>query len=112
MVGGKGMKKIWMLIMGFMFLMQWVPNEPLAATPDYEKYGKIAITVVQADYPGDDVTDYQYKGRKKLGNKQVEDDFVFVVVENGKEFNVIVTVQHDLENKKLLNLKVMEQKRK
>ncbi|MGE7662533.1 DUF3889 domain-containing protein [Peribacillus sp. NPDC097197] len=106
------MKKLLMLVMGFMILTQSAPSAPLAATPDYEKYGKIAITVVQADYPGDDVTDYQYKGRKNLGNKQVEDDFVFVVVENGKEFNVIVTVQHDLENKKLLSLKVMEQKRK
>ncbi|MGE7780923.1 DUF3889 domain-containing protein [Peribacillus sp. NPDC097264] len=106
------MKKLLMLVMGLMILTQMAPSAPLAATPDYEKYGKIAITVVQADYPGDDVTDYQYKGRKKLGNKQVEDDFVFIVVENGKEFNVIVTVQHDLENKKLLSLKVMEQKRK
>lgn len=106
------MKKLLSLIMGFMIVMQLAPSTPLAANPDYEKYGKIAIAVVQADYPGDDVTDYEYKGRKKLANNQVEDDFVFLVVENGKEFNVIVSIQHSLNNKKLLSLKVTEQNRK
>lgn len=106
------MKKIMTIILGFMILMQLSPSTPLAEKPDYEKYGKIAIAVVQADYPGDDVVDYEYKGRKKLGNKQVEDDFLFLVVENGKEINVNVTVQHDLNNNKLLSMKVMEKKSK
>ena len=106
------MRKLLMLIMGFMVIMQLAPSTPLAANPDYEKYGKIAIAVVQADYPGDDVTDYEYKGRKKLPNNQVEDDFVFLVVENGKEFNVIVSIKHNLNNKKLLSLKVTEHNRK
>ncbi|MFJ7745467.1 DUF3889 domain-containing protein [Peribacillus sp. NPDC097295] len=106
------MRKLLTLIMGFMVIMQLAPSTPLAANPDYEKYGKIAIAVVQADYPGDDVTDYEYKGRKKLANNQVEDDFVFLVVENGKEFNVIVTIQHNLKNNKLLSMKVTEQKKK
>ncbi|MGE7604009.1 DUF3889 domain-containing protein [Peribacillus sp. NPDC097675] len=106
------MRKLLTLIMGFMMIMQLAPDTPLAASPDYEKYGKIAITVVQADYPGDNVTDYEYKGRKKLANNQVEDDFVFLVVENGKEFNVTVTIQHNLKNNKLLSMKVTEQKKK
>lgn len=36
-----------------------------AQKPDYEKYGKIAMTVIVADYPGEEVRDYQYLGRKK-----------------------------------------------
>lgn len=81
-----------------------------AAKPDYEKYGRIAITIVQADYPSDEVTDYEYEGRKQLGNNEVEDDFLFLVSENGKEFNVLVKIKHNLANNKLLNITVEENK--
>ncbi|MFB5284487.1 DUF3889 domain-containing protein [Peribacillus sp. Hz7] len=75
---------------------------------NYEKYGRIAIAVVQADYPGDEVTDYQYEGRKVLEKGTVEDRFLFLVKEQGKEFNVRVKIKHSLSNNKLLNLSVQE----
>ncbi|MDQ7864688.1 DUF3889 domain-containing protein [Peribacillus frigoritolerans] len=37
--------------------------------PITKKYGKIAITVVQADYPEVEITDYEYKGRKTVAKK-------------------------------------------
>jgi len=73
---------------------------------NYEKYGRVAIAVVQADYPGDEVTDYQYEGRKVLEKGTVEDRFLFLVKEQGKEFNVRVKIKHSLSNNKLLNLSV------
>ncbi|AOH53675.1 hypothetical protein ABE28_004875 [Peribacillus muralis] len=107
------MKKVIMIFMGVFLLFQSGSILVEAAEkPDYEKYGKIAIAVVQADYPGNEVTDYEYKGRKTVAKNFVEDDFKFLVSANGVEFNVIVTVQHDLRNKKLLSLKVAEQKGK
>ncbi|USK70945.1 DUF3889 domain-containing protein [Peribacillus asahii] len=75
---------------------------------NYEKYGRISIAVVQADYPGDEVTDYQYEGRKVLEKGTVEDRFLFLVKEQGKEFNVRVKIKHSLSNNKLLNLSVEE----
>ncbi|WP_245980014.1 DUF3889 domain-containing protein [Peribacillus asahii] len=75
---------------------------------DYEKYGRIAIAVVQADYPSDEVTDYQYEGRKVLENGTVEDRFLFLVKEQGKEIKIRVKIKHSLSSDKLLNLTVEE----
>jgi hypothetical protein len=90
----------------FMFLLQ--STIVAAEKPDYEKYGKIAVAVVQTDYPQDEVADYAYKGRKQLGNDEVEDSFMFLVKEKGKEFNVTVKVKHHTTNQKLLSLTVEE----
>ncbi|CAH0192246.1 hypothetical protein SRABI96_01701 [Peribacillus sp. Bi96] len=106
------MKKVIMMLMGIFLIIQAGSISAQAQKPDYEKYGKIAIAVVQADYPEVEISDYEYNGRKTIAKNFVQDDFRFLVKEKGKEFNVIVTVQHDLTNEKLLNLKVTEQKGK
>ena len=104
------MKKWIFMVLCSVCIWQAAILSPGAAHPDYEKFGRIAIAVVQADYPEDEVTDYEYQGRKNVENAQVEDDFAFVVKEKGKQLTVIVKVQHDLENKKMLQLRVMEKK--
>ena len=45
----------------------------------YEKYGKIAIAVVEADFPSDEVTDYKFEGRNIISKGIVEDQFLFLV---------------------------------
>ncbi|MDQ0219908.1 DUF3889 domain-containing protein [Peribacillus cavernae] len=97
-------------ILGILFTV-WIMFQAGTAgaqAPDYEKYGKIAIMVVQADYPGEEVTEYQYLGRNKLEKRQVEDSFLFTVNENGKKVDVTVRVRHSLTNNKMLNLTVEE----
>ena len=106
------MKKVIVMLMGIFLIIQAGSISAQAQKPDYEKYGKIAIAVVQADYPEVEITDYEYKGRKTVAKNLVEDDFRFLVEDKGHDFNVIVTVQHDLKNEKLLSLKVTEQKGK
>lgn len=106
------LKKVIMMILGLLVILQFGSISTHAQKPDYEKYGKIAIAVVQADYPEVEITDYEYKGRKTIGKNQVEDDFSFLVVEKGNKFKVTVAVQHDLTNEKLLSLKVTEQEGK
>jgi hypothetical protein len=81
-----------------------------AQQPDYEKYGKIAIAVVKADYPGEEVRDYKYLGRKKINDTTVEDSFRFQVQEDTKKIDVIVRVNHDLSNNKTLTITVVPQK--
>ncbi|RFU62021.1 DUF3889 domain-containing protein [Peribacillus glennii] len=100
------MKKLLGILFAVVFLCQ--SGIVSAQQPDYEKYGKIAISVVQGDYPGESVTDYQYMGRKNLGNGQVEDSFLFTVKENGKTVKPLVKVRHSVTNNKLLNLSVEE----
>ncbi|PLS17638.1 hypothetical protein CVD28_11650 [Bacillus sp. M6-12] len=99
------MKKFMLALCLLMFLGQ---GSAFAQKTDYEKYGKIAITVVQADYPEANVTEYQYQGRKDLGNGKVADSFLFKVTKDGKEREVVVTIAHSLSNNKLLNLTVEE----
>ncbi|MBT2664987.1 DUF3889 domain-containing protein [Bacillus sp. ISL-4] len=106
------MKKVIVMLMGFFLIIQTGAISAQAQKPDYEKYGKIAITVLQADYPEVEINDYEYKGRKTVSKDLVEDNFRFLVDDKGQQFNVIVTVQHDLKNEKLLSLKVTEQKGK
>ncbi|MCL6573778.1 MAG: YqzG/YhdC family protein [Bacillus sp. (in: Bacteria)] len=84
-------------------------NLGLAQKPDYEKYSRIAIAVVQADFPGEPIKDYEYLGRKKINETKVEDSFRFKVQENNKNLLVTVKVNHDITNKKLLNLTVESQ---
>lgn len=81
-----------------------------AEKDDYQKYGNIAIAVVKADYPGEAVTEYEYLGREKLNETDVQDSFKFKVKENDKLVNVVVKVKHSIDNNKLLNLTVEEMK--
>lgn len=75
---------------------------------DYEKYGRIAVAVMKADYPGEPLTDYQFLGREKVNESDVQDSFKFQVKENGKSLNVLVKVKHSIQNNKLLSLTVEE----
>jgi hypothetical protein len=103
------MRKYFVSILIMLFMSISFTNHGLAQKPDYEKYSKIAIAVVQADFPGDPIRDYEYLGRKKISGTKVEDGFRFKVRENNKNFLVTVRVSHDLTNKKLLNLTVESQ---
>ena len=100
------MKKIALCF--FMFMMFCSVGSGFAAKEiiSYEKYGKIAIGVVEADFPSDVVTDYKFEGRNIISKGIVEDQFLFLVKEKGKEFNVRVKIRHSLYHKKLLSLTV------
>lgn len=101
------MKKVILSVLTLLLVLQFGLNTS-AANTGYEKYGRIAIAVVKADYPNDDVVDYEYKGRTQNPNGQAEDSFQFLVNDQGKERTVKVKIRHDLTNKKMLNLIVEE----
>ncbi|GLB58729.1 YqzG/YhdC family protein [Cytobacillus sp. NCCP-133] len=91
----------------FMFLCLLAGGNSLAGAvqkPDYEKYGRIAISVVKEDYPGEEVVEYQYGGRQKVSETDVMDSFTFTVKENGKPVTVLVKVTHSLQDNKLVSL--------
>lgn len=104
------MKKLILPILFTFCFVFGIGNHGYAQNPDYEKYGKIAITVVVADYPGDPVRDYEYLGRKKLSENTVEDSFRFQVEEKNEKFFVTVKVKHNLTNNKLQTITVESQK--
>jgi hypothetical protein len=99
-----------MAILLLFFCMNISQGTYSAQTVDYEKYGNIAIAVVKADYPGQEVREYEYLGRKRLTQTDVTDSFRFQVMEKGKPVKVTVNITHSLKNKKLLSLSVREQR--
>ncbi|PLT27509.1 DUF3889 domain-containing protein [Peribacillus deserti] len=100
------MKKILAIVAAVLFILQ--TGQVSAQKTDYEKYGKIAISVIQSDYTGEPVTDYQYLGRKNIAQGVVEDSFQFNVIENGKRLKPIVKIRHNLRNNKLVDIRVEE----
>ncbi len=103
----KFMKKIAFIVFSLLLFIQ-VGSGFAQGTEGYEKYGRIAIAVVQADFPSDEVTDYKFEGRNIISQGIVEDRFLFTVKEKGETFNVRVKVRHSLFQKKLLALTVEE----
>ncbi|WP_075980566.1 DUF3889 domain-containing protein [Bacillus massilinigeriensis] len=101
-------KNIFSMTMLISLLLSFHSMNTLAQKPDYEKYGRIAISVVKEDYPGQDIVEYQYMGRQKVSNSEVMDNFRFEVLENKKPKFVLVKIIHNLNNEKLLNLSVEE----
>ncbi|CAG9609537.1 DUF3889 domain-containing protein [Pseudoneobacillus rhizosphaerae] len=104
------MKKYVFAVMAISLLLFSGLVQVQAEKMDYQKYGNIAIAVVKADYPGEAVTEYEYIGREKLNETDVQDSFKFKVKENDKLVNVVVKVKHSIQNNKLLNLTVEEVK--
>jgi hypothetical protein len=103
-------KQSMVAIIMFILCMGIYQGSFAAQTPDYQKYGNIAMAVVKADYPGEEVREYQYVGREKKTETDVTDLFRFQVKENGKVKNVIVRITHNINDKKLLTLQVTEEK--
>ncbi|RSD29215.1 DUF3889 domain-containing protein [Mesobacillus subterraneus] len=93
----------------FILLMGVLSLDTNAQRPDYEKYGRIATGVIKEDYPGEEIRDYQYMGRKQLSNDQVLDSFQYKVSVNGKPVLATVQITHHLKNNRLVSLSVTEQ---
>jgi hypothetical protein len=102
--------KTWYLSLITVCLIIFSGNQVHAEKIDYEKYGRIAVAVVKADYPGEQLTEYQYLGREKLNETDVQDSFKFQVKENGNTKTVQVKIKHSIKNNKLLTLTVEEVK--
>ncbi|WML49724.1 DUF3889 domain-containing protein [Neobacillus sp. PS3-34] len=99
-------KHLGLLIAAAILLMSIGTQSAMAQKTDYEKYGRIAISVVKADYPEAEVREYEYLGREKVSDTDVVDSFRFQIKEKGKMSYVTIKIKHNLTNNKLLNLTV------
>ncbi|RDU35224.1 hypothetical protein DRW41_19085 [Neobacillus piezotolerans] len=100
------MKKLVAVLIAVLAFMAIQPDQIEAQQPHYEKYGRMAMAIVNADYPGDPIREYEYLGRSKVNQSDVADTFRFKVEEKGKSFYVRVIITHSLTAAKLLTLKV------
>ncbi|AIE59199.1 DUF3889 domain-containing protein [Bacillus methanolicus] len=100
-------KKMFLTCMSLTILFgAFLPYKAKAQQPDYEKYGRIAIAVIKEDFPGDEVKEYIYLGRKKISETDVVDSFEFQVTEKGKPATLVVNIFHNIKENKLLSLTV------
>ncbi|RHW34134.1 DUF3889 domain-containing protein [Neobacillus notoginsengisoli] len=111
MKGMTDVKRLAAVMIAVLAFLAFQPNGTEAQNPDYEKYGRMAIAIVSADYPGDPIRDYQYLGRQNINESEVADTFRFRVVDKGRSLYVRVTAQHNLTTGKLVTLKVEPEKR-
>lgn len=104
------MKKYLVSMLVLLILLMGIQSIDISAQrPDYEKYGRIATSVIKEDFPGEAVQDYKYLGRKQIDDRQVLDSFQYKVSVDGKPVILIVQITHDLKNNRLLSLAVTEQ---
>lgn len=64
---------------------------------------------MKEDYPGQEIIEYEYLGREKISDTQVEDHFRFEVTEDDKEKFVTIANTHHFQDNKLLSLTVKEE---
>ncbi|MCR8658799.1 YqzG/YhdC family protein [Paenibacillus endoradicis] len=67
----------------------------VGATPEYAKWGKVAVEVTQKRYSAD-IIDYKHISRTHLTTKKSEEKFkLWIRNKEGIEFGVYVSIQFD-----------------
>ncbi|MFF2016246.1 DUF3889 domain-containing protein [Paenibacillus sp. NPDC058177] len=82
------------LLISFLAILIF-PTTSIEATPEYAKWGKIAVEETQKRYKAD-IIDYKHIGRTKLTPKKSEEKFkLWIRTKVGNEFGVFVSIQFD-----------------
>lgn len=103
------MKKTFFHILWIVLLLFSHPAVRAESNRDYQKYGRIALTMVKEQYPDRDI-EYQYLGRRSIDESKVVDTFRFEVLKGRKQVFVHVRVLHDEKNDKHLSMLLEEKK--
>ncbi|WP_246939026.1 DUF3889 domain-containing protein [Bacillus pinisoli] len=80
----------------------------IAQQPDYAKWSKMAVNVMNENYAEQDVSDFKYEGRKQISDTKSEDSFLFEVTSGDKKFNVRVVVTFNPKTDTLQSLQLSE----
>ncbi|MEH7381499.1 DUF3889 domain-containing protein [Bacillus sp. JJ1533] len=116
-------KKIFIPIFCSMFLLaggglvgaqqkppQKPPQEEQQLPTDYEKWGKIAVEVTKLNYSDSRISDYQYRGREEITDKQSKDTFELTIQSKDRTFTARVMILFNPQTESLLSLSIEEVK--
>ncbi|MCL6633271.1 MAG: YqzG/YhdC family protein [Alicyclobacillus herbarius] len=78
------------------------------ATPEYARWGKVAVAKTAARYPDARVVDYLHVGRKSLGSDRATEQFKLWLRGEGKEFGVYVDVTFNPKTEQLISVTFRE----
>lgn len=98
------------LFAGKLFLPPAVNNASIQqkTTPDYAKWGKVAMEKVKEKYPTADIIDYLHVGRE-VGENSTDERFkLWLRGKNNKEFGVFVTITFDNKTEKIMKIEYKE----
>ncbi|MFS0824423.1 DUF3889 domain-containing protein [Bacillus sp. 1P02SD] len=116
-------KKIWISTLCSIFLLvggsfvsaqqkppQKPPQQEQPMPSDYEKWGKIAVELAKLNYPDSRISDYQYKGREEITDKQSKDTFELRIQTKERTFTAKVMILFNPQTESLLSLSIEEVK--
>lgn len=86
------------------------PQQEQELPTDYEKWGKIAVDVAKLNYPDSKISDYQYKGREEITDKQSKDTFELTIQTKDRTFTAKVMILFNPQTESLLSLSIEEVK--
>ncbi|MEH7222741.1 DUF3889 domain-containing protein [Bacillus sp. JJ1566] len=86
------------------------PQQDQQLPTDYEKWGKIAVDIAKLNYPDSKISDYQYKGREEITDKQSKDTFELTVQTKGRTLKARVMILFNPQTESLLSLSIEEVK--
>lgn len=83
----------------------------VGATPEYVKWGKIAVEETQKRYRAD-IIDYKHIGRTDLTTQKCEEKFkLWIRNKEGNEFGVYTSIQFDPSTEKIQSIQFSESTR-
>ncbi|MDQ0268387.1 DUF3889 domain-containing protein [Cytobacillus purgationiresistens] len=74
-------------------------------TPEYAKWGSLAMKTAKSKYPQAQIIDYLHIGREEKGTHAVE-KFKLWVRENGQEFGLYIFIEFDPKSNKVKNIQL------
>ncbi len=86
------------------------PQQGQQLPTDYEKWSKMAIEVAKLNYPDSRISDYQYKGREEITDKQSKDTFELTVQSKDRTFKAKVMILFNPQTESLLSFSIEEVK--
>ena len=102
------MKNLFKVLLFSLILISILFQGVSAQEQDYAKWGTMALNAVKVQYPGSDVSEYEYLGRNIISDTETKDTFDFVVKKNATKKLVRAYVTFNPKNNQLINLQIKE----
>lgn len=106
-VGANVMKLFKSFLVLFMLEFVFLTTGIDAQTPEYAKWGQVAMKETKAKYPNAEILDYQHIG-KETGTSNSTEKFKLWLKEGQKEFGVLIEITFENNTEKITNISYKE----
>jgi hypothetical protein len=102
-----------LIALGIIIIVSLVPTHTTTIaltqpeTPDYAKWGQLAMKETKSRYPNADIIDYKHEGSEPKGESTIE-KFKLWLKEGDKEFGVLIRIEYTTETKEVVKIEFEE----